>query len=108
MGNSAGFGSGNVVWRSFDMVNWCIIQVQADASKRLSALAIAEGSLDIRKNRCAKELCVIPHPGNARRLWIPYVDQIIDTRHFSLSIVFDALAGRGSLDRAQAESCEHL
>jgi hypothetical protein len=37
--------------------------MQIDTSKRLSALAVAEAPLDIRKSRCAKELCVNLHPG---------------------------------------------
>jgi hypothetical protein len=44
-------------------MSWFIIHMQIDASKRLSALAVAEVPLDIRKNRCPKELCVIWHPG---------------------------------------------
>jgi hypothetical protein len=32
--------------------------MQIDASKRISALAAAKVSLDVKKNRCAKELCV--------------------------------------------------
>jgi hypothetical protein len=37
--------------------------MQIDASKPLSVLAVAEVPLDMRKNRCTKELCVMPHPG---------------------------------------------
>jgi hypothetical protein len=44
--------------------------------------------------------------GNAR-LWMPHVDQIMDTRPFFLSILFDARVARASLDGVEAESCEH-
>jgi hypothetical protein len=37
--------------------------MQVEALKGLYALAAAEVPLDIRKNRRAKELCVMPHPG---------------------------------------------
>jgi hypothetical protein len=41
--------------------------------------------------------------GNAGKLWMPDVDQNMDTRYFLLSILFDARVGRGYLDGAQAE-----
>jgi hypothetical protein len=63
MDNHFGFGSGNSLPGPFRVVSGRIIQVQPDASRRLSALAVAEVPLTIRKNRFAKELCVIPHPG---------------------------------------------
>jgi hypothetical protein len=81
--------------------------MQTDASKRLSALAVAEILPDIRKNRCVKELCVIPLP--CRRC-----KKTVDAGHrlyyghqtFLLSIVFDAQVGRRSPDGAQTESYE--
>jgi hypothetical protein len=63
MGNPVGFGLGDFHLRPLGIVSWYIIQMHINASKPLSALAVAEVPLDIRKNRCAKELCVIPHPG---------------------------------------------
>jgi hypothetical protein len=62
MGNPNGFGSGNLSSWPFGIMSWCIIHMQIDASKHLSALAVTQVPLDIRKNRCAKELCVLPHP----------------------------------------------
>jgi hypothetical protein len=35
--------------------------MEVNASKRLAMLAIAEIPFDIRQNRCAKKLCIIPH-----------------------------------------------
>jgi hypothetical protein len=45
--------------------------------------------------------------GNARRLWMPDIDKRVDAEHFLLSIFFDARVGRGSLDGAQAQSCDY-
>jgi hypothetical protein len=54
IGNPVGFGSGNFLSRSSGTVSSCIVHVQTDASKRLTALAVAEVLLDIRKKRRAK------------------------------------------------------
>jgi hypothetical protein len=62
IGNQFGFDLGNFLPRPFGIVRWRIVQMQIDASKCLSAPAIADIPFDIRKNRSAKELCVIPRP----------------------------------------------
>jgi hypothetical protein len=63
MSDPVGFGSGNSLSRPFGVVTWCIIQMHIDDSKRPSALAAEEVLLDIRKNRCEKEICGIRHAG---------------------------------------------
>jgi hypothetical protein len=108
MGDSVDFGSGNLISRRFGNVDRCIIEMQINASKRPSAIAAAEVPLDIRKNKYAKELCVIPHPGKQCKKTMDagpppsYVHQ-----PFLLSIIFHARVGRIFLDGAQAESCEY-
>jgi hypothetical protein len=63
MGSPVDFASGNLLSRPFGIMTWCIIQMPTDDLKRVSALAIADVLLDIRNNRCPKELCVIRHAG---------------------------------------------
>jgi hypothetical protein len=57
------FGSGNFSSGPFGVVSWCIIEMKAGTLKRLSTLAIAETSFDVRQNRWTKELHIILHPG---------------------------------------------
>jgi hypothetical protein len=62
IGNPVGCGSGHFLLRPFGIVCWCIIQMQIDASKRLSALAVAEVPPDVREKRWTKKLRVTPRP----------------------------------------------
>jgi hypothetical protein len=63
MYDPAGFRLGNFLPRSFGIVSWCVNETEVGTSKRLPMLAIADIPFDIRQNRCAKELCIIPHSG---------------------------------------------
>jgi hypothetical protein len=63
MYDPAGFRPGNFLPRPFGIVSWCVIEMEVDASNRLPILAMAEIPFDIPQNRCAKELCIIPHSG---------------------------------------------
>jgi hypothetical protein len=81
--------------------------MQTDASKHLFALAVTEIPLNVRKNRWAKELCVIPPRGRQCRKTVDAeADQTMDTRHLLLSLFFHVRVGTGSLDAAEAESSE--
>jgi hypothetical protein len=54
MHNPGGFGSGNASRRPFGIVSRCIIEMEADISKRLPTLAVAEIPFGVRQNRCTK------------------------------------------------------
>jgi hypothetical protein len=63
MHDPGGLASGNFMRRVFGVVSWCMAEMDGDTSKRLPVLAVAEISFDVTQNRCAKELCILPHPG---------------------------------------------
>jgi hypothetical protein len=63
MGSPVDFGSGDLLSRPFGIMTWCIIEMQTDDLKRVSALAIADVLLDIRNHRCTKGPCLIRHAG---------------------------------------------
>jgi hypothetical protein len=78
--------------------------MQIDASKVFSALTAAQIPLDIMKNT-PKNFVLHRNPaGNARKLWMPDVDQIMETRDFC-SHFFDARVGKGFIDTKQVQSC---
>jgi hypothetical protein len=62
MHDPGGFGSGNLLLRPFGVVGWCIIEMEADTSKRIPTLAVSEIPFDVRQDRYTKELPVALHP----------------------------------------------
>jgi hypothetical protein len=63
MHNPSGFGSDNVLPRPFGFVNWCIIEMEVEASKRLLTLAVAEIPFNARQNRTDAQKNSASHPG---------------------------------------------
>jgi hypothetical protein len=55
-----GFTSGNVLLRPFGVVNWCIVEMEGEPSKRLAMLPVPEVPFDVRQNRCTKEVRIVP------------------------------------------------
>jgi hypothetical protein len=108
MGNLGGSGSDNLSSRQSGIVNWCIIKMQINASKPLSALAASQARSISRRTDAAKNPALCRNlSGSTRRLWMLDDDKIMESRHFLLSIFFEARPGRGTLDGAQIESCEY-
>jgi hypothetical protein len=58
MHDSGGFGSGNFLPQPFGIVNWCIIEMEADTSKHLPPLVVAEIPFYVRQNRYTKEFSI--------------------------------------------------
>jgi hypothetical protein len=56
--------------------------MEVDIWKRFPTLVVAEIPFDVKQNRCMNELRIIHiQAGEVRRLWMPDVDQIMETRH---------------------------
>jgi hypothetical protein len=62
MDNRCGFGSGNFLSGPFGIVSSCIVGMQIDTSMALSATALIYRPFEVRKNRWAKELCIVRQP----------------------------------------------
>jgi hypothetical protein len=75
------FTSGIFFWRPFGAVSWCIIKMEAEISKRLHALAVAEISFDFQQNRCTKGCASYRiRVSKGRGLWMPDVGQTTENR----------------------------
>jgi hypothetical protein len=64
-------------------MSWCFIEMEVDSSKYLLMLAVAEIPFDVKQNKCTKNSASYHiSAGKARRLWMPEVNQIMETRLF--------------------------
>jgi hypothetical protein len=67
MHDLGGFGFGDFLPRPFDIVSWCIIEIERNTLKRLLPPTVADISFDVMQNKYTKEICIVPHPGRQNK-----------------------------------------
>jgi hypothetical protein len=84
------------------MVFWGIVEMGADASKRLPALAVVEIVLEVSKNRRTIELCIIPDTETQSQKTLDAADRPNNGNEALLIRSFFAFrAGRPAVDGSQ-------
>jgi hypothetical protein len=102
------FGARNLLLRPFGIVCWCIVEMEAKASKPLPEPAVTAIFLDVMNNRCEKELCIISHDGRQSQKPLDAAGRLINGNQTNVGLNFLCHSTRNTrLDEAKTESWGH-